>query len=373
MKFPRRATKAEEDSPKVQQTKPDEVKGAVEHESSSGDKSVKNPVYVYCIVPSTAPNEYGKVGVKDDSPVYTVTYKDIAAVVSHIKGGKFDRNDANILAHQRVVHKVFEQQMGVPVKFGAIFDTEEDVLQVLQKGYGDFQKQLSELASNGAGAVPSSVPSDIIAEILSQSAASAIRIRQLGDALETVKREQYERGAAKLPEGVAKELLEFLARAPKEAYQTSETPTSPEQIKALERRLDTLFEEIAQMRELMDKRLNTDTIDLVKKEEDEIKEAVMGLRAFQSQDRESIEKTISDAIKEQMNQISPARQVMIGTHDSEQTEPSGMPPSPVSALEPLPSWPPPNSQMQPYTRCGSCGAGIVITDRFCPHCGNPTF
>jgi hypothetical protein len=366
MKFPRIHKKSEpvvgsegkEQTPKVDEAK----KVADMSTASAGDpKGVKTGFYVYCIVTSTAPKEYGKIGVKDDSLVYTVPYKEVAAVISQITGESFEKTDANVLAHQRVVHRVFEQQMGVPVKFGTILESEDGVRRTLEEGYGDFRKQLSELTSKGTEAIlEAAAPTDIIAEILSQSAASAVRIRQLADALETVKRQEYERGAAKLPEGTAKELLEFLARAPKGSYQTSEAAT-PEQIKTLDRRLDTLFEEINHMKEMMASESRTKAITMVQKEQNEIKEAVIGLRALQSQSRESIEKAISDAIKEQMSKIPPSRQVMVDVAGKGDTYPA----SPSHDVV-LPS---PSVQMEPYTRCRSCGAGIVITDRFCAHCG----
>ena len=43
-------------------------------------------LYVYCIVPSTAPKDYGKIGVEGNGSVYAVEYKDIAAVVSEFPG-----------------------------------------------------------------------------------------------------------------------------------------------------------------------------------------------------------------------------------------------------------------------------------------------
>jgi hypothetical protein len=259
--------------------------------------------------------------------------------------------------------------VGVPVRFGTIREDEEDVRQVLEEGYPDFKKQLSVLNPKvGEDSVlESGAPTDIIAEILSQSAASAVRIRQLSDTLETVKRHEYEKGAAKLPEGTAKELLDFLARTPQGAYQTSEAASAgTEQVQSLERRLDTLFEEISHLKDMIAAQGDSKGVGQLEKEQGEIKEAVLGLHAFQDENKLSLEKAVSQAIKEQMSKYSPTKQVMLET--AGKREPYYQP-----VLSGANRPPEIGQTMQTYARCQGCGAGIVITDRFCPHCGRPNY
>jgi hypothetical protein len=334
--------------------------------TSEVQKKTEKGLYVYCIVPANSPKEYGKIGVKNDSLVYAITFKDVAAVVSEFEGGSFEKTDANVLAHQRVVHKVFEQQIEVPIRFGTIRENEEDVRQFLEEGYDKFSKQLTELTPKAgeASAIESVAPTDIIAEILSQSSASAVRIRQLADTLETVKREEYEKGAAKLPEGTAKELLAFLAKAPPGAYQTSDAATAAtEQMQTLERRLDALFEEINHIKDMIAAQGDPQNVSQFKKEQDEIKEAVLGLRALQDENKVSLEEAVSQAIKEQMSKTPSAKQVMLDTVGKEEPYSQSIVFSPGSQSNMT-------QTVESYTWCQRCGAGLVITDRFCPHCGN---
>jgi len=342
-------------------TTPEPLSGA-----SEVQKKNQKGLYVYCIVSADSPKEYGKIGVKNDSLVYAITFKDIAAVVSEFEGGSFEKTDANVLAHQRVVHKVFEEQTEVPVTFGTIRENEEDVRQFLEEGYDEFSKQLTELTPQvgEASAVESVAPTDIISEILSQSSASAIRIRQLADTLETVKREEYEKGAAKLPEGTAKELLAFLAKAPLGAYQTSDAAiVATEQMQTLERRLDALFDEINHIKDMIAAQGDSQNVSQFKKEQDEIKEAVLGLLALQDENKVSFENPVSQAVKEQMSKAPSAKQVMLDTVGKDEPYSQSIVFSPGSSSNMT-------ETVESYTRCLRCGAGLVITDRFCPHCGD---
>jgi len=378
MKFPRlchvRSEKADNAENSRQEGTELRVVGSVNSRqppghSSQVQKAVKKGLYVYCVVPSEAPREYDKIGVKSESLVCSVTFRDIAAVVSEFDGDSFERTDTDILAHQRVVQKVFREHIGVPVRFGTILENEEDVRQFLEDGYLGFKKQLTELtAKNGeASPIDSASPTDVIAEILSQSAASAVRIRQLADSLEAIKRHEYERGASKLPEGAARELLDFLAKAPPGAYQVSNPASaSTEQAQTLERRFDTLFEEINHLKEMIVAQVDSKGVSRFQTEQTEIKEAVLGLRALQNENKVSLEEVVTQAIKEQMTKFSPAKQVMVDTVGNEETssQPLVFSASPSAAI---------SQTVQTYARCRGCGASLVITDRFCLHCGKPNY
>lgn len=276
-------------------------------------KDAQPRLYVYCIVPSTAPKSYGKIGVGGDSPVYTIEYKDIAAVVSEFSADRFDKNDANVLAHQRVVQKVFEKQLGIPVEYGTIEATGDDVQRLLEASYSKFSKEMAELKPGTGPPIDEAAgPTDIIAEILSQSAASAVKIRQMTDALDDLKRKQYEKGAERMPEGTAKQLLEFLAKAPPGSYETVEAPVgSKEELRNLQRRLDTLFEDITYLRELVGQQNGSDAITVVRKEQEKIKEAVEGLRSLYTENVASVENTVRQTLTDYFDTVPPAIEAFV--------------------------------------------------------------
>lgn len=363
-------------------------------ETVQAPKGTKPPLYVYCIVPSTAPKEYGNIGIDSGAPVHTIEFKDIAAVVSHFSGERFEKNDANVLAHQRVVQKVFEKQLGIPIEFGTMEASSGDVQRLLEARYEKFKKELAEFKPGGSAIDEAGEPTDIIAEILSQSAASAVKIRQMTDALGDLKRKQYEKGAERLPEGAAKELLEFLAKAPPGSYETAEAPvgSKQEEIENLQRRLDTLFEDITYLRELVTKLDSSETMMEVKKEQDKIKDAVEGLRSLYTENVASLENTVRQTLGDYFDTVPPAIEAFVkktveeaATNHSQTLLPAAIAvpearedqilprkesrsllPGAERVLDAIGSIVAPS-----YAKCVSCGAQIVITDKFCYHCGRP--
>ncbi len=379
-------------APVVNKTKSDEKS---RDETAQVTKTAKPQLYVYCIVPSTAPKDYGKIGVGSDAPVYTIEHKDIAAVVSEFTGERFEKNGANALAHQRVVQKVFEKQLGVPIEFGTMVASSGDVQRYLEVSYVKFKKELVDLKPGAGPALDDAAgPTDIIAQILSQSAASAVKIRQMTDALDDLRRRQYEKGADRLPEGAAKELLEFLAKAPPGAYEATETPVGSrdEEIQNLQRRLDTIFEDITYLRDLVTKLDTSESMIAVKKEQNKINEAVAGLRSLYTDNVASLENTVRQTLGSYFETVPPAIEAFVKktvqetvTNQSqtllpatigvpEAREPPILPrkegrsllPGAERVLELIGS-----GEASSYAKCVSCGAQIVITDKFCYHCGRP--
>src|SRR5581483_7739025 len=59
--------------------------------------------YVYCIIEATDPLKFGPIGIgAEPSEVYTVHYRDLAAVVSDAPLEVLDSTRENVLAHERV-------------------------------------------------------------------------------------------------------------------------------------------------------------------------------------------------------------------------------------------------------------------------------
>ncbi len=337
-------------------------------------KKMQARFYVYCVVPAAAPKNYGKIGINGDQLVYTIVHKDMAAVVSEFNGDKFEKNEENVLAHQRVVQKVFEKQMGVPIKFGTMEPSSIDVQRFLEEGYENFKKQLADLnPAKNETSEEFTGTTDVISQILEQSAASAVKIRGLTDALDTFKRSGYEKGADRLPEGAAKQLLEFLAKAPPGSYEASEMPTgaAAEQIQSIQRRLDTLFEDIGNLREILSTQYGSGAVAEIREEQDKIIEAVNSLRTIYNENVASVEKTIGKSLMEYFETVPSSMTTYLRKIAVETVEGMGKEASLTTPSQP--SLPQPAVEVFPtYTRCFSCGAGIVITDRFCSHCGRPT-
>jgi hypothetical protein len=102
--------------------------------------------YVYCIIRSTQPLKFGAIGMDETWPdVYTINYKDMAAVVSDVPIAPLDSTRENVLAHERVNETVMRDHTVIPMSFGTIFKTREDILELLRSAYEAFADVLNKM------------------------------------------------------------------------------------------------------------------------------------------------------------------------------------------------------------------------------------
>lgn len=95
--------------------------------------------YVYCIIRSSAPLRFGPIGLgAEPAEVYTVIHEDLAAIVSDAPVGVLDPTRDNVLAHQRVNETVMSQHTVLPMSFGTVFKTREDIIELLRSAYDAF-------------------------------------------------------------------------------------------------------------------------------------------------------------------------------------------------------------------------------------------
>src|SRR5688500_17721862 len=102
--------------------------------------------YVYCIIRSTQPLKFGAIGMDDQWPeVYTINYKDMAAVVSDVPISPLDSTRENVLAHERVNETVMYVHTVIPMSLGTIFKTREYILELLRSAYEAFADVLNKM------------------------------------------------------------------------------------------------------------------------------------------------------------------------------------------------------------------------------------
>ena len=112
-------------------------------EAASGDGGR----YVYGIVESKERMDFGKIGIGgSEEPVYTVNYLDIAAVVSKAAVAIFDPTRENALAHEHVIETVMKTFTIIPMSFGTVFRTDNDIREVLKGIYASVKDVLSQMA-----------------------------------------------------------------------------------------------------------------------------------------------------------------------------------------------------------------------------------
>ena len=119
----------------------DDAAGA--EESAAG--SPEEGKYVYCIIRHQAAREFGEIGIGGSARVYTVHHEDLAAVVSDTPIVIYDPTRENVLAHEFVNETVMREFTVIPMSFGTLFRSEEDVGQLLRSTYEAFTDVLEKM------------------------------------------------------------------------------------------------------------------------------------------------------------------------------------------------------------------------------------
>jgi hypothetical protein len=102
--------------------------------------------YVYCVIKSERPLSFGLLGIgPDPAEVHTVHYRDIAAIVSNTPMVVQDPTRDNVLAHQRVNETVMQQHTVIPMSFGTVFKTDDDIMELLRSAYDAFTDVLNKM------------------------------------------------------------------------------------------------------------------------------------------------------------------------------------------------------------------------------------
>src|SRR5437879_13724140 len=78
--------------------------------------------------------------------VYGVNYQDIAAVVSKTAVAIFDPTRENALAHEHVIETVMKNHTIIPMSFGTVFRTDDDIREVLKGIYSSVKDVLEQMA-----------------------------------------------------------------------------------------------------------------------------------------------------------------------------------------------------------------------------------
>ena len=110
------------------------------------DRAAGRGRYVYCIIRASQPLKFGAIGMDEHWPeVSTINFKDMAAVISDIPLAPLDSTRENVLAHERVNETVMRDHTVIPMSFGTIFKTREDIVELLRSAYDAFADVLSKM------------------------------------------------------------------------------------------------------------------------------------------------------------------------------------------------------------------------------------
>jgi hypothetical protein len=103
--------------------------------------------YVYGVIQAKEPLGFGRIGIgAAGDNVYTVHHNDIAAVTSKTSVFIFDPTRENALAHEHVIETVMKQYTIIPMSFGTVFRTDDDIREVLRSIYPSLKDVLKQMA-----------------------------------------------------------------------------------------------------------------------------------------------------------------------------------------------------------------------------------
>ena len=99
--------------------------------------------YIYCFIREKEKITFGNSAIGNlNAPVYTITFKNISAVVSEAPIIDYDPTRKNMLAHQAVVNKVIDKYTIIPVAFGTIASKRKNVESIMDSYYEEFEDLL---------------------------------------------------------------------------------------------------------------------------------------------------------------------------------------------------------------------------------------
>ncbi|CAA9227814.1 MAG: Gas vesicle protein GvpA [uncultured Chloroflexi bacterium] len=113
--------------------------------SAAGD--VNTGIYVYNVIEADQPRTFGNIGIGGrGDEVYTVHFRDLAAVVSKTPLVVYDPTRENALAHEHVNELVIEEGITpVPMSFGTVFKSDESVVEFLNDTYDALRDVLRKM------------------------------------------------------------------------------------------------------------------------------------------------------------------------------------------------------------------------------------
>ena len=101
--------------------------------------------YIYGIIQEPEPRRFSFLGV-GDAEVYTINYRELAAVVSDTALEEIDPTRKDVRAHTVVQDELLKNCSLLPMGFGMIADSKDDVLKLLEKNYQGLTRELVRLA-----------------------------------------------------------------------------------------------------------------------------------------------------------------------------------------------------------------------------------
>lgn len=102
--------------------------------------------YLYCIIEEASHRNFSSIGIGEKrGEVHTLCYSDLACVLSSALMTKYLINRNNLMAHEKVIEEVMKDYTVLPIRFGTIASSNDEVRSLLMKNYHEFKKLLRSM------------------------------------------------------------------------------------------------------------------------------------------------------------------------------------------------------------------------------------
>lgn len=101
--------------------------------------------YLYCLIETNIEKRYLGCGIEGGYPVYTIRYRDIAAVASDMDKDVINATMENCLQHEKVLFEVMNESTVLPFEFGTISPGKENVVNLLKDNYSNIKRSIRYL------------------------------------------------------------------------------------------------------------------------------------------------------------------------------------------------------------------------------------
>lgn len=102
--------------------------------------------YLYCIIEEASHRIFGPIVIGEKgNEVHTLCYRDLACIISSTPMTKYLINRNNLMAHEKVIEEVMKDYTVLPVRFGTIATSNDEVRSLLMKNYHKFKNLLRSM------------------------------------------------------------------------------------------------------------------------------------------------------------------------------------------------------------------------------------
>lgn len=108
---------------------------------------VEEGKYLYCIVKSKEARNFGPIGIGGrGDPITTISQDELSCVISDAPVKQYPTTRENLIAHEKAIEEVMRQGYSIlPVRFGTVAGSAQDIRDVLRKRYREFKDLLHDM------------------------------------------------------------------------------------------------------------------------------------------------------------------------------------------------------------------------------------